>query len=99
MLPSLLAYPASAGTRLAKYTARKVPTDPAKVLLLLAVCGYDVRRGEAIEIRGASRKWMTAPMHLPTDPMLCFLRCACQRDMPDRPMDPNDERLDVVFAL
>jgi hypothetical protein len=97
-LPHLTTYPASAGTRFGMYASRKAPTDPAKVALLLSIVGYDVRRDAGIEIRGASGKWMAAPTHLPTDPLLCFLRCAYERDGPARPMDPNDERLDVVFA-
>lgn len=98
MLPFLLTCTASSGTRFGTYTSRKAPTDPANVALLLAVCSYDVRRRDVVELRGVSGTWMPAPTSLPGDPMLHLLHSACARDWPARPMYPNDERLDVVFA-
>jgi hypothetical protein len=99
-LPHLVAYSASRGTRFAEHRHKKAPTDPAKLALLLDVCGYDVRRTDVVEMRGAHGKWLPAPMVLPSAPMpmLALLKYVSDRDWPARCMDPNDERLDEVFA-
>ena len=99
-LPVLLPYPICRGTRFAEHRHRPAPTDPARLALLLEVCGYHARRRDVVEMRGAGGYWLPAPPVLSSRPMplLALLQFVCDRDWPARMMDPNDERLDFVFA-
>ena len=97
MLPSLIA--SSRGTRFGTYVGKCTPTRESKMSLLLSLCGYRVRRGlEQLEMCGATGRWRAVPPPSLGEPVLDFLRDACECDWPLRPMDPNDERLDLVFS-
>ena len=100
LLPLLVPYSSSRGTRFAEFRHRPAPVDPARLAMLLEICGYDVRTTDVVEMLGAHGRWLPAPVVLSSSPMplLALLQYVFDRDWPARPMDPNDERLEAVFA-
>jgi hypothetical protein len=92
----LTSFRARADTRFSTFAARTAPRDPSKLALLLAICGYAVRRdGDKVEVLG--REWV--PALIPREQALtAYLEKQCTLMAPQEPMDPNDERFDLVFA-
>lgn len=95
MLPSLLVDPR--GTRFGMHASRAAPVRESSISLLLSVCGYTVRRGTTLTFRGASARLLPVPPPCLGEAVVGFLQRVCACDWPVHAMDPNDERLDVVF--
>lgn len=92
----LMSFAARAGTRFSSYVARTAPSDSTRLALLLTICGYSARlNGDTVEL--LDRGWV--PALLPRQQLLTtYLEKQCALMPPRELMDPNDERLDVVFG-
>lgn len=83
-------------TRFERYGSQPVPAAEMRHTLLLMVCGYEARlNGDVIEVR--TNDWV--PALLPkVEPMLAYLAKLAALFAPRHMMNPDDERLDAVFA-
>ena len=85
-----------ADTRFARYGTHPVPATETRHALLLMVCGYEARmNGDVIEVR--AKDWVPALVPK-VEPMLAYLQKQFALFAPRHKMNPDDERLDAVFA-
>ena len=85
-----------AGTRFGEYADHPAPIEQMKLALLLTLCGYEVRlHADSVDVRATA--WVPA-LRPGDEPAWHYLRKQCCLVRPQRTMDPDDERLTLVFG-